>query len=538
MRHVFLALVVFSFLGAAGSPSRGQENASQLDSLMKGYFAAADSQAKAAAIDALCKSGVEIKEIEKRLRAGRDLAKDAPTGWQALSNACLDGKTRPFHLYAPPNYAPDHKYPLVVFLHGAVSRTEVPPAREMESLRKDFEKDLPPGFLIILPTGSKGATWWDKVGAANILAQVDYAKRHYNVDPDRIFLWGFSDGGSGAYWMALNRPGPWAGFIAYSGNLLVAAIGPYQVYPANMGNRPVLAANGGREPSPYYNAWYVKDWIDQLRQAGAAIDWKSYPQAGHDPRYMTEDRPRFDQFVLNTRRASKPGHIAWEASNAEAGRCDWVRIDQIKDVGNNADLKDANLLSIEGPPIPVGLFANIDVSFKGPGLRIARVPADGPEQKAGFQANDVIVKFEGEAVKTAQDLDKIYVDKIFPKKKAGDSLSGEYERGGQTFPFTLPTAKAARQPVYKRDQLSAAIDVRAQGNRITVNVRHVANYTLFIDRQQFDLAKPIQVFTNGKESFNEIIKPDLRFMLTQAAEDNESSKVYCGRIEVVVPPGR
>jgi predicted esterase len=538
VRHFLLALGVLSFLGAAASPSRGQENASQLDSLMKAYFAAANDQAKSAAIDALCKSGAEAQEIERRLRIGRGFAKDQPTGWQARDNECLDGKTRPFHLYAPTDYSPQNKYPLVVFLHGAVSRADVPPAREMETLRKDFEKDVPPGFLIILPTGSKGATWWDKTGAANVLAQVNYAKRRYNVDPDRIFLWGFSDGGSGAYWMAMNRPTAWAGFIAYSGNLLTASGGPYQIYPANMSNRPVLAANGGRDPSPYYNGWYMKEWIDQLRQGGVSIDWKSFPQAGHDTRYLTDDRPRFDKFVLNTRRATKPSQVAWETSNAETGRCDWLRIDQIKDVGNNADIKDANLLSLTGPPIPAGLFGNIDITFKGSGLRISRVTDDSLEHKAGFQANDVIVKFEGKDVKTPQDLNQIYVDKIFPNKKSGDSLSGEYERGGQTFKFTLQTAKAERQPIYKRDQPTGAIRVRVEGNHIAVNVRNVAKYKLLIDRQHFDLATPIHVLTNGKESFNAIIRPDLRFMLTQSSEDDDPSRVYCGRIEVEVQSGR
>jgi predicted esterase len=538
MRQFLLTLGIFSFFCAAGDPVRSQENTAHLDGLMKEYFAATKDQAKSSAIGALLSSGADIQEVERRLRIGRHYAKDVPTGWQALENECLDGKRRPFHLYAPMDYTSDHKYPFVVFLHGAVSRAEVPQAREMESLRKDFEKDIPPGFLIILPTGAKGATWWDKVGAANILAQVDYAKRRYNVDPDRIFLWGFSDGGSGAYWMAMNRPSPWAGFIAYSGNLATAAIGPYQVYPGNMGNRPVLAANGGREPMPSYNAWFMREWIDQLRQAGVSIDWKNFPQAGHDPGYFKEDRPRFDKFVLNAKRSGKPNHVAWETSDAEAGRCDWVQIDQIKDVGNNADLKDANLVSFDGPPIPAGLFANIDAKFKGPGLRISQVPAGSLEEKAGFQANDVIVKFEGEDIKSIQDLNKIYLDKIFPNKKSGDSLSGEYERGGKTFPFTLQTAKVARQPIYKRDKPSGAIDVRVEGNRIAVKVRNVAKYTLLIDRQHFDLAKPIQVLTNGKESFNEIVKPDLRFILTLAAEDNDPFNVYCGRIEIEVQSGR
>ena len=53
----------------------------------------------------------------------------------------------------------------------------------------------------------------------------------------------------------------------------------------------------------------------------------------------------------------------------------------------------------------------------------------------------------------------------------------------------------------------------------------------------FDLDQPIQVVTNGAESFNARVKPDLDFMLEQAAEDDDRSAVYCAKIEIQVLPG-
>jgi hypothetical protein len=190
---------------------------------MKAYFDATDEKGRAEAIDRLCASGAQARDVERLLRAGLPYAKDVLTGWQALEIEGFDGKRRPYHVYAPPEYDPGKKYPLVVFLHGAVSRANGPSTQEMESLRKDFEKEVP-GFLIILPTGAKGAAWWDKVGTSNILAQVVHVKRRYNVDENRVFLWGFSDGGSGAYWMAMSRPTAWAGFISYSANVAAADV--------------------------------------------------------------------------------------------------------------------------------------------------------------------------------------------------------------------------------------------------------------------------------------------------------------------------
>jgi poly(3-hydroxybutyrate) depolymerase len=535
MRSALLS-TIFIVAGACTSCARAKEEPLRTDEPLKAYFDATDDKGRAEAIDRVCASGATAQDVEKRLRSGRAYAKDVPTGWQALDIDGPDGKRRAYHVYAPPDYDPGKKYPLVVFLHGAVSRTNGPSPQEMEGLRNNFEKDVP-GFLIILPTGARGAAWWDKVGTSNILAQVDHVKRRYNVDEDRVFLWGFSDGGSGVWWMAMSRPTPWAGFIAYSANVAAADLGAYQVYPRNLMNRPLLAAAGGREGSPAYNARFVEQWVDQMRAAGARIEWQGFPKAGHDPRYLAEDRPRFDKFLGTTKREARRAHVVWETTNPDVGRCDWLRIDEVKDVGNNHDIQDVNLLSFDGPPIPVDLLTNIDPQSKGPGLRVLRVVEGGPTAKAGIEAGDVIVTVEGVEVKAVQDLNDIFIDKIFPKK-LGDPIAGELRRGNEIRKFTLTSEKTPPQPVLKRTQPAGAVEARAQGNRIDVKARNVAEYTILVDPEQFDLSQPIEVVTNGKESFRGIVAPDVRFLLNQFAADNDRATIYCARIEVVIPPGK
>lgn len=244
-----------------------------------------------------------------------------------------------------------------------------------------------------------------------------------------------------------------------------------------------------------------------------------------------------EKFLGATKRQAKRDHIVWETTNVEVGRCDWLRIDEIKDVGNNHDIPDVNLLSFDGPPIPVDLLMNVDPKSKGPGLRVLRVVPDGPTATAGIEPNDVIVKIEGQEVKSLQDLNDIFIDKIFPKKH-GDSISGELRRGDEIHQFTLTSEKTPRQPVLKRQQPAGAVEARAHGNRIDVKARNVARYTILVDREQFDLSKPIQLFTNGQESFQGIVEPDVRFLLTQFAADNDRTTLYCACIEVIIPPGR
>ena len=90
--------------------------------------------------------------------------------------------------------------------------------------------------------------------------------------------------------------------------------------------------------------------------------------------------------------------------------------------------------------------------------------------------------------------------------------------------------------VYRRDRLTGSIYVSAKGNEIAVTTRNVGRYTLFLSSEQFDLATPIRVTTNGKESFFGDVAPDIEFMLRQAAVDRDRRAVYEARIEIIIPP--
>ena len=119
----------------------------------------------------------------------------------------------------------------------------------------------------------------------------------------------------------------------------------------------------------------------------------------------------------------------------------------------------------------------------------------------------------------------------------GDIVRGEYRRGAANQSFSFPVPELPRVPLFKRARPAGRVDVKASGNRIDVTARGVARYTLLISREMFDLDRPIQVFTNGAESFNARVKPDLDFILEQAGEDDDRSAVYSAKIEIQVLPG-
>src|SRR5262249_27581703 len=251
-------------------------------------------------IAAIRAAAPDPRDVERGLRQGRTYAAGASKGWQVFTHTGSDGKARPYHVYIPKGYDAARKHPVIVQLHGGGSPANLLPGSGWTQMRADVKDADQYGWIQIIPLGQRGATWFDRVGMANVLAQLAAVKRRYNVDEDRVFVVGFSDGGSGALFMGLYYPTPWAGLVALSGSVAVAVPAPDEAFPANLSNRPVHAANGGLDP--LYPSALQKMFIDQLRDQGARIDWTDYPESGHDGSYMPQEDPKSNQFVLKTAR--------------------------------------------------------------------------------------------------------------------------------------------------------------------------------------------------------------------------------------------
>jgi enterochelin esterase-like enzyme len=510
-------------------PGRGL--AAEPDPRFKAFFDAADPAARQAAIAAIRAAAPDPMDVERALHQGRRYPADTKKGWQVFTHTGIDGKSRPYHVYAPKGYDPARKYPAIMSLHGGVNRANLLTDDVMNRIRADLEKDADKyGWIIIFPLGQRGATWFDRVGMTNILAQLAAVKRRYNIDEDRVFLGGFSDGASGALVMGLFHPTPWAGFYALSASIVVAGIAPDDAFPANLANRPVHAANGGVDP--LYPSVLQKVLIDQLKKQGARIAWTDYPASGHDGSYIEKEDPKVNQFLLQTVRDPAPKHVVWETANPKISRCDWVRIDEIRDVGNNRGPEPSNL-TLTGPP---QFAVGPDMAFAGPGLRLQQVPPGTLSQTAGLKPGDVLTRLHGVEIKTVADFLKVALTQIIAMKK-GDTIGGEYRRGDAIQKFRVEVPEMPRVPIFKRTGLAGRLEVNAKGNRIEVTARAVARYTLLIRRGLFDLDQPIQVVTNGALSFHARVNPDLGFLLEQATEDDDRSAIFCARIEVTVRPG-
>ncbi len=122
-----------------------------------------------------------------------------PTGLIERTRQSGDGTEHRYSFIVPEGYDPARRYPVRFYLHGGVARPE--PGRW-----RDPEKRARPDEIAVFPSGSAESLWWQWSQVENLGAIVNELAREYHIDENRIYLFGVSDGGSGAYYQAFKAP--------------------------------------------------------------------------------------------------------------------------------------------------------------------------------------------------------------------------------------------------------------------------------------------------------------------------------------------
>ncbi len=96
----------------------------------------------------------------------------------------------PYILSTPDNYDESKKHPTIIFLHGADrSNTKHHPSKYAARAGLDFP------FIVIAPSCKSGCSW-SNVNLEGVLKQ---ASEKVSIDPDRVYLFGYSMGGAGTW---------------------------------------------------------------------------------------------------------------------------------------------------------------------------------------------------------------------------------------------------------------------------------------------------------------------------------------------------
>lgn len=131
-----------------------------------------------------------------------------------------------YGLFKPSGYDPKKSYPLIVYLHG--SRDTV--SRDMKWYSAEIQK-AHPAFVLTPkcenPDQGWGNTWVEghTTATAKTLKLVDSLVHKYNIDPNRLYLYGISMGGFGVFSIVAKEKGKFAAAYAVCGGSDVKAAG-------------------------------------------------------------------------------------------------------------------------------------------------------------------------------------------------------------------------------------------------------------------------------------------------------------------------
>jgi poly(3-hydroxybutyrate) depolymerase len=162
-------------------------------------------------------------------------------------------ETRRYLLYVPPTYDPARPTPLVISMHG-FSQWPAHQSRltHWNTLADEY------GFIVVHPSGTGFPKRWlaadpraDNPDVAFLAALIDQLEREYNIDPQRIYVNGLSNGGGMSFALACQLADRVAAFGSVAGAYLYPweACQPARPVPAILFHGdadPIVPYQGGR----------------------------------------------------------------------------------------------------------------------------------------------------------------------------------------------------------------------------------------------------------------------------------------------------
>jgi predicted esterase len=503
-----------------------QDRAGAVERAFQSFWDAGDRNAAASRVDAIVKSGVAFDEALTRLRHGRDYESDVPRGVQYGRHRTSANVEHQYLFRVPERYDPSRPYQVRVQLHGGVGRPRPPAANRVriESLPGGVEE------ITVHPIGWAQSMWWSASQVDNLGRILDRLKRTYNVDENRVYLTGASDGGTGVYFMAFRDTTPWAAFLPLIGDMMVLAVPSVradgEMYPGNAGNKPFFVVNTGRDR--LYPAHVVQAYVEHLKSLGGTVEFRVYPELDHSTSWWADERPSFEAFVHDHPREPLPDRISWETERTDRyNRAHWLIIDALGRVDGESRLPDTNLLR-RGRELDFGLRINSAVDR---GRRVHEVVAGSNAFRIGLRAGDRLVDVNGTPVQTGRD-----VAEGLQRWTIGDRLRFVVERSGDRLElegvFEPAEVEVPAAPIFPRRQPSGRVDLVRRGNVVEASTAGVRAFTLLLSPSVFDFRRPIRVVANGRTAFEGLVEPSVPTMLKWAARDNDRTMVFGAELRI------
>jgi predicted esterase len=323
----------------------------------------------------------ELDDAASSLESGADPYEHRTGPIRRAYRSSVDDGIHEFGLYVPPGYTPGAKrrWPLVVALHGLNGRPmamlrwffggdvkgkdqdwedrhwtvvdpKATPPRSPPPVAPDPTTLTPsagPGPTDPLPSldafvvtpGGHGNAMYRDLGEDDVLRVLDWARRTYPIDPDRITITGPSMGGIGTAAIAFRHPdlfaaaAPLCGYHSYfvRRDILWHPIRPWERLLAEERSNVAWAENGENLPLwivhgtmdlPEANSGVL---IDRYEQLGYSVK-HDHPPLGHNVWQTTYEGMKAANWLTSHTRVAHPRHLHFRTVRLRDGDDAWLHV--------------------------------------------------------------------------------------------------------------------------------------------------------------------------------------------------------------------
>ncbi len=390
--------------------------------------------------------------------------------YSLLNYKCADNVERPYIVYTPDTMDTLAENPLLVYLHGAVSGTNLK-KDPLQYMQKSQLIDLANkgGFYLMFSFGQKGATWFDSVGVNMVLGEIEDAANKLNIDKNKIFLSGFSDGGSGVLYFSMTKPLPFAGFIAMNGSVKVAQkLGQFDLFPENTNQKPMLIIN--TKSDMLYPINQIDPTIDYLKKFNKNVSYKR-PDGNHEMAYLATEQETIISFIKENSNENLK-KISWETSSIRNNLDSYLSISKLDTTQQQKEWHNNYALKVFNDKAYFGL--KYDYQHRGKGLKVKGFKNDTcTAVRLGVEVGDVILMMEKDTLKSPYS--PFYYKS---KKKAGDKTSLTLLRNDKELKLSGTINKGYYYNVFNNKYKSGKLDFEVKGKKLIINTSRIKEITL------------------------------------------------------------
>ena len=219
------------------------------------------------------------------------------------------GHSYGYQVYVPSNYVSEGTWPVILFLHGAGARGVdglLPTTAGLgDAIRLDPTR-YP--AIVVFPQAPADSQW---VGATAEMALTALTQTmdEFRVDPDRVYLTGFSMGGYGTWYLAYRHAdlfagvAPICGFVVHPRAQQVVPADSGEVYSAlarRLANTPIWIFHGEMDGVVPVRA--SREPAAALEAVSANVSYTEYPGLGHNVWEVTYASDEFTRWLFAHRR--------------------------------------------------------------------------------------------------------------------------------------------------------------------------------------------------------------------------------------------